>query len=382
MKYKLIGIYMILKYFLFLILGSLLKIHPGYRNIWIIAERGYDARDNAYHFFNYIMSTTNRHNIYYVIDKNSEDFSKIRQHSNIIQHNSFKHWLYFATSSFKISTHIMGYSPDMYIFYLLDKYSLIFGKKVFLQHGIIYNDFPQLYYPNAKLDLFICGAKPEFEYVSKNFNHPQGVVKYLGLCRYDNLSNINTDRIVLIMPTWRSFLSNCKSDIEFMETDYYKKYNSLICSEKLLEVLTRNNYRLLFYPHYEMQKFVHCFNNINDRVIIASKSQYDVQHLLKKAQLLITDFSSVFFDFAYMKKPILFYHFDSDENYRKPGYLNLKSCSFGDWYSNESNLISTISDIIEKDCKLPESTENEINDFFILRDSNNCKRTYEAILDL
>jgi CDP-glycerol glycerophosphotransferase len=82
----------------------------------------------------------------------------------------------------------MGYSPDIGVFKKLDKLGLVRGKKVFLQHGIIKDNLINLYYPNIKLDLFVCGAYLEYQYVNSRFKHPQGVVKYLGLCRYDELN--------------------------------------------------------------------------------------------------------------------------------------------------------------------------------------------------
>lgn len=44
--------------------------------------------------------------------------------------------------------------------------------------------------------------------------------------------------------------------------------------------------------------------------------KYDVQQLLKESLLLITDYSSVFFDMMYMNKPVIFYQFDENQ-YRK-----------------------------------------------------------------
>ena len=42
--------------------------HGLYKNVWIIAERGTDARDNAYWLFKYIRENENNQKIYYVID--------------------------------------------------------------------------------------------------------------------------------------------------------------------------------------------------------------------------------------------------------------------------------------------------------------------------
>lgn len=61
-----------------------------------------------------------------------------------------------------------------------------------------------------------------------------------------------------------------------------------------------------------MQKnwLVYC---LSKEIEIAKFKDYDVQQLLIELRILITDFSSVFFDFAYMKKPVIYYQFDRDK---------------------------------------------------------------------
>ena len=59
-----------------------------------------------------------------------------------------------------------------------------------------------------------------------------------------------------------------------------------------------------------MQRFLDEFTTCSERIIIADWKKYDVQGLLKESALLITDLSSVFMDFAYMRKPMIYYQFD------------------------------------------------------------------------
>lgn len=42
--------------------------NKNYRDVWLISERGYDARDNGYHLFKYINLNHPEVNIYYVIE--------------------------------------------------------------------------------------------------------------------------------------------------------------------------------------------------------------------------------------------------------------------------------------------------------------------------
>ena len=43
----------------------------------------------------------------------------------------------------------------------------------------------------------------------------------------------------------------------------------------------------------------------------------DVSYFIQSARLMITDYSSMCSDFYYLKKPVIFYHFDLDEYVEK-----------------------------------------------------------------
>ena len=64
--------------------------------------------------------------------------------------------------------------------------------------------------------------------------------------------------------------------------------------------------------------------------LIEEKCNY--QEFLLESSLLITDYSSIFFDFGYLRKPVIYSHFDY-EKYRKShyreGYFDYKYDGFG-----------------------------------------------------
>ncbi|WP_177244014.1 CDP-glycerol glycerophosphotransferase family protein, partial [Alkalibacterium sp. 20] len=194
-------ILMLLKYLSIWPAAYFMRLNDKNKNILLVSERGMDARDNAYHLINYIWDKHPEIIAYFVISKNSPDREKLKNKGYIIEYRSLKHYLYFWISDVKISTHIMGYSPDAALFNKLDNFGLVRGKKIFLQHGITKDYIAELTYPNINLDLFVCGAKPEFEYVKLKYNFPSNVVKYLGMARFDALYDINIKKQIIIMPT-------------------------------------------------------------------------------------------------------------------------------------------------------------------------------------
>lgn len=353
------------------------------RTIYLIAERGTDARDNGYHMFRYIRKNHPGNEAYYVITKESPDYPKVAELGNVVFWGTLKHYLLFIAAKYKISSHIAGYSPFIYFY---SKYANMlpwYGKRIFLQHGVIAADLPQLYYEKTKLDLFICGAKPEYDYVASTF-HYDNQVKYTGLARYDALHHVSTKKQILVMPTWRMFLSNGTEEV-LANSEYVTKWNGVLQNRRLIDALHAKNYTLVFYPHYEMQKNLHLFSANDKAVIIADFAHYDVQQLLKESQLLVTDYSSVFFDFAYMKKPCLYYQFDTDEFHRqhyKSGYFNYETMGFGAVTQQENELINLLLDYIENNSAIKQQYVSRIEGFFELHDDRNCERIYEEIQKL
>lgn len=368
-----------------MIISFFYKFNKINEDIWLISERKGEARDNGYHLFKFIRQNYPKHRIYYVIDKRSTDLKKISYLGNIIYYDSLKHYIYYVISSKLVCGHLGSAVPDSPVCWNAEGIGLIKKKKIFIQHGITKELIESLVYKNTHVDLFVCGAKPEYDFVKSEFGYPLDSVKYLGFCRFDNLHNYKVKRQILIMPTWRKWFGmeqeNRNNSNEFLTSQYYKAYLSILGNKFLHKILEENKYKLIFYPHHEMQRFIDYFKTDSSNIIIARESDYDVQGLLKESMLLITDYSSIAFDFAYMRKPMIYYQFDSEEYYEKHyqrGYFDYEENGFGPVIKTEDELIKEIKSLLNN--KISVNTHEErINSFFPLFDTENSKRNYEAI---
>lgn len=348
------------------------------RKLWLICEDGYTARDNGYHFYKYIRENYPKDYCFYVIDKKASDYSKVKEYGNIVQFKSLKHWLYYLSAQYNISNHKHG-NPCQSFFYIIHVILKLYNNRVFLQHGITVNDSKWIYYKNTRFKYFICGAKREYEYIKEKFGYPDENVIYTGFPRFDNLYNnhINKNQ-VLIMPTWRNWLGgNYVTDKQFEDTNYYKSWNELINNQKLIEYIEQNDIIIYFYPHQHTQKFIHLFNSSSNNIKIVDNSSKDIQDLLKESQLLITDYSSVFMDFAYMNKPLIYYQFDKEEYREKQlqeGYFSYLNDGFGPITNNMDSTISYLKEILNQG--LSKKYIDRINSFFEIKDQKNCERIY------
>ena len=118
-------------------------IYNKSREVYLVSERGTDARDNGYHFFKYLRRQHPEIEAYYVIDKNSPDYDKVARFGKTLQWKSMRHRFIFIGAKYKISTHIMGFSPNIDFYNKMNEVFPLVGKKIFLQHGIIKDDLPQ-----------------------------------------------------------------------------------------------------------------------------------------------------------------------------------------------------------------------------------------------
>lgn len=349
------------------------------KKLWLICEDFNTARDNGYHLFKYIRENHPEDNVYYVIERNCKDYNKVSKLGNVIQYRSLKHWLYYMSSNLNMSINESG-NPSPHIFHFLQVYLRLYNNRIFLQHGITYNDSEKLYYKNTKFKLFVCGAKEEYEYVKKQFNYPDDKVAYLGFPRFDNLYNneINNKQI-LIMPTWRKV---GKQDIK--DTIYYKRWISLLKNRELIKFIEKQNIIIYFYPHRDMQNYLKHFK-VNSNNIKVVGEEENLQDLLKESALLITDYSSVFMDFAYMNKPVIYYQFDIDDFRKtqfKEGYFKYSKNAFGRILKDEDDVVTKIITYFEMDYRLEQMYQKRIDKFFVLRDQNNSKRVYQCLKDL
>lgn len=362
------------------------------KSLWLICDNENEARDNGYWLFQYIVENHPKQDVVYAINKKSPDYPKVKKLGQVIQYGSLMHWIYYLTAKKNISSQ-KGGKPNAALCYLLEVYGILKNTRVFLQHGIIKDDLPFLHYSNTKMRMFVCSTKREWEYVSQNYGYPEGWVKCLGLCRLDQLHNLPpAKRQILVMPTWRNWIGLPTSESykyenidSFTNTEYFKFWNAFLKEERMLEMLQKENITLVFYPHREMQRFIGEFGIHNANIVVARWPEYDVQQLLKESAFLVTDYSSVAMDFAYMRKPLVYYQFDYEmfrNGHYPEGYFSYEEDGFGKVCYDLETLMEEVHKTIEHNFQNETLYLVREKEFFTLYDMNNSKRNYEAIKEL
>lgn len=389
-KFKKVKLIDVLHIFLFVAALPVALIYRTKRkNLWLLCDNGIEATDNGYVLFKYICENHPQQDCVYAVYKRSVDYNKAKNTGSIVEYGSFRHWVLYLTARVNISSQ-KGGKPNYAVCNLLEVYGILKNNRVFLQHGVILTDIEFLYYENTRMSMFVTSTYREWEYVNGNYGYPEGIVKMLGLPRFDELHDVKSQKNrVLIMPTWREWLGeaalskNLQRDIKkFEETKYYKKWSALLNHPKLLKVCKERNLEVMFYLHRDAQRFAGCFKTENPFVKVCKYPEYIAGDLLKTSAFMITDFSSVQADFAYMKKPLCYFHFDYDEysekHYHK-AYFDYETDGFGPVFEDENLLIGYIESSAEKGFNLEDKYSLRQKEFFNLYDTENSKRCYEAI---
>lgn len=351
---------------------------PFCKNIWLIEENPNEACDNGYIFFKYLRENRKDINVYYVINKKSKDFEKVNMLGQVVLHGSLKHWIYYLNAKKIIVTQKYA-NPSPAIFHILHKINFVKTPRIFMQHGVIKDDCQMFYYNITKFRLFICGAKREYEYVKEKFEYPKENVVYTGLARFDNLNlgSSKENKLILIAPTWRKWI---KSQKEF--DLFFKNYLDLINNKELINYLENNNIKLQLVLHKNMKKFKLNNKTLSKNIIINHNNDINIQELINKASLFITDYSSIFMDIAYRKIPIIYYQFDKNKYRDKQlpeGYFSYEKDGFGDVKLNEKDVITKIKYYIDNNFNVEEKYLKRMDNFFERKDKNNCLRIIKEI---
>lgn len=354
------------------------------KKIWLISEVDFDARDNGFALFKYLCKNHPEINSIFLISKKNIFYEKVKAVGKTIEPKTYKHLLIFIAAKAKISTIVHGCSPSSLFTQLFLIKHHFTGKNIALKHGIFKNKHPNYFKQNAHLDMICCGAYPEFKYIENEFGYQKGVACYTGLARFDELHNFDVKNEILIMPTWRRWLEKIKDNNDFEKTSFYKEWKGFMQNKTFNSLINKNNITVNFYLHPKLNNYISSFSKISSNIkFFSSQKGDDLQDLLKKTRLLITDFSSVFFDFAYMKKPLIHFQFDEVEfnkhHYLK-GYFDYRKDGFGDVCTNKNELIYSIKKVFSTNFMLAKKYYKRVINFFALNDQANCERIYSYIL--
>src|SRR5699024_7377428 len=332
------------------------------KDIWVVGERIYKAQDTGYHFFKYVREKYPNKKIYYVIDPKSPELRNVSSYGNVLYSKSKEHIKMVISATRIIGSHHPDYLYPLRTHEFKRK---VKAQRIFLQHGIMgTKNMVANYGKNAsdfETDLFLVSSQSEKEMIVNDFEYNPEEVKVTGLSRFDSLfkDNVTTKRHLLIIPTWREWL--IREDL-FLESEYFQRYKSLVNNKQLHELARENQFEIVFCLHPNMQKYSHLFKGNSVRVI--NQGEVNVQLLLKESMMMITDYSSVAFDFSFLEKPVIYYQFDRSRFIgKRPSHLTLDNDLPWEIIYDEKSLLELVNAYAQNDFKMKSEYIKRANKF-------------------
>ena len=366
-----------------------------YEGCWLFIDREDKADNNAEHLYRYLLTTGNANRAFFVLRTNSPDWQRLEAEGfRLIEFNSREHRIALINAQFLISSDlirsVLQPMPDAHVRDLL-KYRV-----VFLQHGVIKDDISR--WLNSKnISLFITSTPSEYASIAdpeSDYRFSAKEVALTGLARHNSLlSVVKSATTIMIMPTWRQYIAGKLPETgtrrlaspSFVNSEFAVYWKSLLKSPRLKDIAEQYGMKLVFGAHanlvpqiaqLELPDYVHVCDPLTTQ---------SLQPLFAKSAVLITDYSSVAFEFAFLDKPVIYYQFDaqtffSGAHTSQPGYFDYQRDGFGPVCETEKEVLFRLESALSG-TELSQYADRR-HSAFPYQDGNCCNRIYQRILDM
>ncbi|KAF2955579.1 CDP-glycerol glycerophosphotransferase family protein [Marinitoga sp. 38H-ov] len=163
------------------------------------------------------------------------------------------------------------------------------------------------------------------------------------------------------------------SDFNISDFEKFLIENKILFIAKLHPIEER--YYKKLYENYNLENFMFLSEDI------LSKKDIDLYEILPDSDMLITDYSSIYFDYLLLNKPIIFINNDIEEYIKVRGLL-LHPYEFwtpGDKVRTQTDLQNSILDNFKEDKYIDH--RKILKDMFFIYGNNSCERIYNIIFN-
>ncbi|WP_461211255.1 bifunctional glycosyltransferase/CDP-glycerol:glycerophosphate glycerophosphotransferase [Desulfocurvus sp. DL9XJH121] len=370
-------------------------IQKKFKDAWVFIDRDTEADDNAEHLYRWIKQNHPEVNAWFVLNNDSHDWERLqREGFRLIAHGSMEHGALFLTCRKLISS-----QRDRYIFAPLEEqYFCDFSRPQFicLAHGVIQNDMSP-WLNTVPCDIFFSTTPDEARSISGE-GSPYIITekehRVTGQPRYDHLLEpCKKENILLIMPTWRANLvgkwdgkgQRREKNPNFQSSDYVAIWKDVLEDPRLKNLLTRYGYEVIFFSHPGFADYLEEMP-FPSFVKKFSKRYGSLSDTMRKSKIMITDFSSVAFDMAYMCKSVIYYQFENRDHFVKSqmwssGYFNYNKMGFGPVCLDRSTLFLHLEKALEVDGQMQHPYSDRVENTFVYHDALSCRRVFETIVE-
>lgn len=361
--------------------------------IWMYLDKIYKGGDSAEYLFRYASAQGKNIKHYYLVDKKAADYKRLKRDGyHPLVRGSIKHRLVFLLADMMVISNSTvfafnnygllnsSYVRDLYDFHVCCVQHGMSVQKIAVAQNRL-RDNTRLYFCASQYEIKNL-SRPVYDYVGYN------ALRLTGVPRYDGLVNDDKKQI-MISPTWRMQAAAPVRTSEgeqrdynplFKESEYYKVYNALINDTRLIEAAKKYGYRIKYVLHPIVSAQVGDFDKDDYVDIVPAVGDMSYERMFCESSLMVTDYSGIQFDFAYMRKPLVYLHHRDIPQHYEEGTFFYDTMAFGEICHDNDELIDVLCEYMENGCQMKEEYVKRADDFFHYNDRNNCERIYKAML--
>lgn len=378
-------------------LAALPPVRRRYRDAWVFIDRETDADDNAEHLYRWVRAHRPEINAWFLLKRDSPHWPRLAAEGFRLVPPSLARRLLLAHAVHVVSSHAelvdgarAGAAPPRWRF-------------SFVPHGISKDDVSHWLNP-LRLDRFITSCPGEQASIvgdGSAYVFTERTARCTGLPRRDRLWQLaratppEQVRTLLLMPTWRASLVDGRDGPAGEAADpaerlhasaFGQAWHRLLHHPGLRALADRHGLQLVFMAHANLVPLLDAL--ALPAWITSCRAGQDLfQPLLARSMALVTDYSSVAFEMAFLQRPVFYYQPDratfygGDHNWR-PGWFDYDRDGFGPVAADAEALLTALDAFAARGGQVEATYRARIAAAHPAPDDQACARVITSILAL
>lgn len=369
-----------------------------YADAWVFMDRDTQAQDNAEHLYRWVALNEPQINSWFVLSRRSADWKRLRREGfRLVAFGSWQHTLLLLRARHLASSHI-----DKYVVQPLHpkRFPGRSWSFTFLQHGVTKDDISRWLNPKPIRRIISVGDAEQAAFVGDGspYVFTEREAALTGFPRHDELRRLATtapeDRpYILVIPTWREYLlgpasgkGNARDLVDgFEESEYVQAWAGLLRSDALRRAVEASGKEIVFVSHPNLEAHVDRLQ-LPSYVSIKTYATTNIQSLIANGAMLITDYSSIAFDSAFVGSPTVYFQFDREDFFtnhpHRPGYFSYDEAGFGPVTTEAAATVAAVTAALTQHGSEWSEYRRRAEEFFAFHDEGACARVFESMKEI
>lgn len=357
-------------------------IQPFHRPQLAFEKLSERAQESGFAYFKYVQAHYPKERLYFIIKRDSPDYSKLKTMQRVVIHGSFQHFYLLHRASLFVSSETPGHAYFWRENMGLTANVVRTKPYVFLQHGVLgFKKLDNIFYGDRLTapSLLITSSLFEQNIVTSQLDYDAKRAPITGLARWDMIDLAqerltNRDKI-LVFYTWRPWLDDT-SDEAFRASQYFQHIKTTLTT-----LGEYDDKQIVFMMHPKLHATLD--QSLLSTVKLWTDNDGPMNELLSSVATVITDYSSISWEAYYREIPVVFDMFDQTRYADEVGsYIDLDELPFGVKVTQDKHLQVALSEIANRNYHITSQELADKTKYFAFQDQGASERIHHQIQSL